>query len=184
MNRTTTYYSLSVPSSSFLSGLDTVVISEVNLIVRVCLSMIYEIGRRHLMLIHLGYFLSLSMKEYGFFGQASSVFNLFIKSAFIVIQTIRRSTLIRLFILKKLPYKQRVKTQSFISVFPRKVAIAITLFGTSMINYLGPRKIFSNFLIPYDFTAADSALYHARDQDRITRMFSVGIYNNLNSTYI
>ena len=176
MNRKTTYYTLALPSSRYLSGLDNVVISEVNLIDRICSPMIDEIGRRHLMLIHLGYFLV--------FGQASSILNLFILTAFIGVLTIGKGTLIRLSILQTLLNKQRVKTQSFISVFLRIVATTITLIGTSRINCLGRWKIFSNFFMPYDFTAADSALYHFRDQDRITRMCSVGIYNNSNSTYI
>ncbi|MEB2773872.1 MFS transporter [Algoriphagus sp. D3-2-R+10] len=141
MNRTTIYYALAKPSSGFLSGFDNVVISEVNLIGRICLSMIDKIGRRHLMLIGLGYMLSLWMMEYGFFGQASSVFNLFLTSAFIVIHALGEVTVIRQFILQILPNKQRVKAQSFSSGINWGLATAIMLFGTSMI--IGPWKIMS-----------------------------------------
>lgn len=182
MNRTTIYYALAKPSNGFLSGFDNVVISEVNLIGRICLSMIDKIGRRHLMLIGLGYLLSLSMMEYGFFGQASSVFNLFITSAFIVVHALGEDTVIRQFILQILPNKQRVKAQSFSSGINWGLATAIMLFGTSVINHLRPWKIFS-FLL-YDFTAAVCVLYHARDQEQTTRMCSEGIYYNLNSTYL
>lgn len=184
MNKKSTYYALVLPSSGFLSGLDIVVIFGVNIINKICLSIIDEIDRRHLMLIYLGNLLSLSRMEYRFFGQASAVFNLSIISALVIIHAVEKGTVFRLFILQILTNKQRVKAHSFISVFPRRVASAIKLFGTSMINYLGRWKIFFNFFIPFDFTAADFALYHARGQDRITRMCSIGIYTNLNSTYI
>ncbi len=144
MNRNTIHYTLTVSANGFLSGFDAVVISEVNLIVRIYLSMIDKIGRRHLTLI--GYLISLLMMGYGFFGQASSGFNLFITIAFIVIHAAGKSTVIRLLNSEILPNKQRVKAQTFGNEIHWGVTVVITLFGTCMISHLEPWRIFSIFL--------------------------------------
>lgn len=171
MNRTTTHYTLIVPTNGFLSG--------VNLIVRISLSMIDKKGRRHLVLI--GYLVSPLVMGYGFFGHASPAFNLIGIITFIIAHAVGQGRVIRLFVSEILPNKQRTKAQSF---------GAGIHWGASSGDYAvrnehdpptTAMEDFLHFFILYDFTAADCALQYASHQGQTTRMCSERIYYNLNS---